>query len=437
LTLLAVSCTSPTNCVAVGQSYADFKPLALHYDGTSWQSKPAQSLSGGDTSANGVMCVTSTNCTMVGDGWAGADTTMMQRWNGLVWSFVPPAAPGSQSSLSGISCKTTTYCMAVGQYVTYTGTTPTGLLVNGSSTMVKPAKLPSGVSWAEFNDVSCPAVNVCIAVGTALDAGLFQPLIERWNGSAWSILASPRPGSRSNYLFGVSCISGTDCTAVGTTEAFVPGTGYVAKPLIVRFDGATWKLVNTTLPPGQHEQVLMNVSCVTASMCKAVGYADSGALTERWNGSTWSVESNPVAGASDRSMLLGVSCVSVSRCVAVGQASAGGTQKPVAAVWNGASWASSSPVWNGTTWTNLSSVSCVSATSCFAVGGTTLSNGVGVTFAQRWNGSTWSVMSSQSRPGATNAWLSDVSCAAATNCWAAGGDTSTPFAYIDLEHYVA
>jgi hypothetical protein len=64
-------------------------------------------------------------------------------------------------------------------------------------------------------------------------------------------------------------------------------------------------------------------------------------------------------------------------------------------------------------------------------------NGIDVPLAQRWNGTTWSVLSSQSRAGANSNWLQDVSCAAATNCWAAGGAITNPFDYLALEHYAA
>jgi hypothetical protein len=40
------------------------------------------------------------------------------------------------------------------------------------------------------------------------------PLIERWNGSSWSVFSSPKP-SGGGVLFGVTSISSSDVWAAG------------------------------------------------------------------------------------------------------------------------------------------------------------------------------------------------------------------------------
>jgi hypothetical protein len=48
-------------------------------------------------------------------------------------------------------------------------------------------------------------------------------LVERWNGSAWVIVASPNPtGSTASYLNDVSCVTATACTAVGDWRGSSP-----------------------------------------------------------------------------------------------------------------------------------------------------------------------------------------------------------------------
>ena len=45
-----------------------------------------------------------------------------------------------------------------------------------------------------------------------------QTLVESWDGTAWSITASPNPsGNPNSYLVGISCLSATNCTAVGNS----------------------------------------------------------------------------------------------------------------------------------------------------------------------------------------------------------------------------
>ena len=72
---------------------------------------------------------------------------------------------------------------------------------------------------------------------------------------------------------------------------------------------------------GTSDDALLSVSCVSASDCVAVGYTDTGSAYETlvmvWDGSVWSIVTSPNAGTSDDE-LRSVSCVSVSSCVAVG-----------------------------------------------------------------------------------------------------------------------
>jgi hypothetical protein len=66
--------------------------------------------------------------------------------------------------------------------------------------------------------VSCKPATACTAVGRYLTAP-FTPLglAERWNGTRWSIQTPPNPaGTSQSELDGVSCISATACTVVGS-----------------------------------------------------------------------------------------------------------------------------------------------------------------------------------------------------------------------------
>src|ERR1039458_7046818 len=65
--------------------------------------------------------------------------------------------------------------------------------------------------------VSCSSATDCTAVGSYVTvAGKSVALVERWNGTTWSIEATPsHAGDFAIYLSGVSCTSATACTAVG------------------------------------------------------------------------------------------------------------------------------------------------------------------------------------------------------------------------------
>jgi hypothetical protein len=163
---------------------------------------------------------------------------------------------------------------------------------------------------------------------------------------------------------------------------------------------------------------LAAVSCVSASSCTAVGSFigtedEPQPLVESWNGTTWSIVSSPSPSDENPSALNGVSCLSASSCTAVGYSG----ESTLVESWDGSTWSIvSSP--NGASFENniLDGVSCVSASSCTAVGSSESS-----TLVESWDGTAWSAVTSPDGPvaPATDNALLGVSCLAAS-CTAAG-----------------
>ncbi len=185
------------------------------------------------------------------------------------------------------------------------------------------------------------------------------------------------PLPQGNNLQNVSCPSATLCKAVG-------GGGTV-----LSWDGLTWSIeaVPTT-------QGLNGISCATTNACKAVG---GGGTILSWDGAVWSLDSN-----ADSTTLNDVSCVSATSCKAVG---GGGTIRS----WDGMTWSGEV---SGTT-NALAGVACPTANFCKAVGHDGVHVDSGATYS--WNGSAWS----QDTLATTNQ-LYDVSCSSPTQCKAVG-----------------
>jgi hypothetical protein len=195
-----------------------------------------------------------------------------------------------------------------------------------------------------------------------------QPLAEWWDGNSWSIENMPAPvGAAATHLSGVSCSSGSACSAVGwyATSGF-DGGFLPPEPFAEHWNGRIWSLDPT--PPIMGAE-LAGVSCTSPTTCVAVGDYDNlpspiSALAERWDGSRWSVLRTPeVAGGWDE--LFGVSCTSSSICTAVG--SSGLRERPLVERWDGTSWLREKlrglvPAGS------LEAVSCTSSLSCTAVG---------------------------------------------------------------------
>ena len=121
--------------------------------------------------------------------------------------------------------------------------------------------------------------------------------------NAWIRRAAPSPSPDYNQLQAVSCVTETVCTGVGT---YLGNTGF--KSLIVHTtDGVSW--TRTAAPsPGGFLNILLDVSCTSATACTAVGtYASGGDLNDpdlrtlvlrTTNGTTWArIPSPNPAGA--------------------------------------------------------------------------------------------------------------------------------------------
>jgi hypothetical protein len=224
-------------------------------------------------------------------------------------------------------------------------------------------------------------------------------LIEHWNGTAWSIVPSPDPAT-SQDLYAVSGVSASDVWAVGQSYNSSP-YGYGA--LIEHWNGSSWSAV-----PNPATTALYGVTAVAANDVWAVGYGQ----ILHWNGSTWRVV--PIASGSDD--LQSVAAVSARDAWAVGYrqvpSGEGYFSYPAVEHWDGSTW-SVAPVAGGPGQGYLFGVAAASAGSVWAVGDVN-----GLSFAERWNGTSWQQVPT-ANVGTSNNTFQGVA-AAFGNVWAVG-----------------
>jgi hypothetical protein len=355
------------------------------------------------------------------------------------WSIQSTPNPaGSQfGTLNGVSCTSATLCTAVGfDDSPSVGGVTLAERLTGTSWVIQPTPNPTGAASAQLSSVSCVSANACTAVGSYATSGnIFSgTLVERWNGTQWKIQKSPNPTTAVRAgLLGVSCVSTTACTAVGSYDK----STYAQYPLAEKWNGTSWKVQSVKNPVGSTylstmlpEPGLYSVSCTTATTCTAVGgnYTSKGLpvpLAEQLKGTSWSIQSTPVpAGAKSppglaRSGLSSVSCTSTTACTAVGGYN-GSTSGTLAEVWNGSTWKiQTTPDFPGSSLQELAGVWCTSATSCTGVG-TYYVNGTGYsTLAEQFDGTSWSIATTPN-PAGEAPGLSAVWCASPISCSAVG-----------------
>jgi len=317
--------------------------------------------------------------------------------------------------------------MAVGLHVRASGLGVTlAERRSGGAWTVQSTPNPAGAAASALNGVSCSSGSACTAVGQfAAKSGAQRTLAERWNGRSWRIQSTPNPArSPSSRLSGVACPATDTCTAVGTSNS---------KLLVERWAGARWRIQPAPVPPGAQFSELNAVTCTAAASCIAVGdyVTGSGAdvtLAERWNGTRWAIQPTPnPSGAQSFSFLAGVSCTARDACEAVGASDDAGA---FAERWNGTRWRLQAvPAPAGAQFVLLFSVSCT-VSSCDAVGGYFDRSGAFVPLGARWNGAAWHAQPVPNPARASANYLSGVSCPSASDCTAVGqgnGD-GTPFA---------
>ena len=217
-----------------------------------------------------------------------------------------------------------------------------------------------------FQGVATTSSTNAWAVGWYADNSGDHTLIEHLQGSTWTQVPSPNPGSAGNFLYGVRGSSASNVWAVGVRE----DSGSVDRPLAARYNGTSWS-AKSVQDPGS-DSGFAGVGLGSSTNVWAVGHQTDGTgkqqpLAEHYDGSAWSI-------------------------VAVPSLAHGG---------------------------GLSSVTVLSSTNVWAAGTAFDASGNLLTLIEHYDGTAWSQVTSPS-PSATDNQLSGISGNGASDVWAVG-----------------
>lgn len=256
------------------------------------------------------------------------------------------------------------------------------------------------------------------------DYGVAQTLIKRWDGTTWNLVPSANTGAlMDNQLFGVQAVSANDVWAVGTAS----NDEGVFESLIEHWNGTTWSIVSSP-NVSTYENILRDLAVVSANDIWAVGqytnfasYATR-AVTMHWNGTAWSIVANPGVG-SGTNTLNGVDAVSASNVWAVGEFHAfSGGNRALVEHWDGTAWNVVPISVPGADYAGLEAVDAISANDIWAVGYYEEQNSyTHQALTEHWNGTNWTRVRSAvvEEPYFDNDFVS-VAAIAANDVWAAG-----------------
>lgn len=168
---------------------------------------------------------------------------------------------------------------------------------------------PNGQN-ANLRGVSAPSDTSAWAVGNsggAANTGLgSHALIDHWNGSAWSVVPMPLVSGSDTLLAyefsSVDAISPTNVWAVGGSGDHVIGIGgSPSNTLIEHYNGTAWSIVPSPSPGTNN--ALTGVTESAPNNLWAVGYgtpagaASAQTLTLNWNGTAWATVTSPNQGS--------------------------------------------------------------------------------------------------------------------------------------------
>jgi hypothetical protein len=140
------------------------------------------------------------------------------------------------------------------------------------------------------------------AVGADQDAnGLWHTLTEHWDGSAWSVVNAVDAGSNGNQFYAVKALASNNVYAVGQQA----GAGFPNQALIERWNGTAWSVVAS--PADASASALPLGLTATASALTVVGQqeTDTAPYTNyaaAGSPGALSIQNTPNAGAGENDL---------------------------------------------------------------------------------------------------------------------------------------
>ena len=306
---IGVDALSATEAWAVGRADHSpqqpfIRPLVARWNGGSWTIAGTPLVSG---QLSGVDGSASNNVWAVGAGDSGSLT---ERWNGSSWSVVPSPNPPNAvgTSLSGVKTFSTSNAWAVGTFSTSTAPSVRTLVQrwNGTSWTVVPSPSPDPTQNL-LTDVDGASANDVWAIGNRGNdgyGGTTAGLVLHWNGSTWSQVNVP--GTVSDGTFNVPTLQ--DVLAISANDVWIVGRAFSwihfkVVPIALHWNGQTWQRSVMTNAPNDG-QGFHGVAALSSTKVYAVG-----SVIARWTGTSWATESAAVPGLLSDAAAAGPSTV--------------------------------------------------------------------------------------------------------------------------------
>jgi photosystem II stability/assembly factor-like uncharacterized protein len=259
----------------------------------------------------GAVAITASGCVFSGHPGPTKVPRVLGESKGTTLAVGQPA-PSGTSELGALSCATDRRCWAVGtagpNAAPSSGATVIDATTNGGFTWK--AQQVAGGSTPQLSGVSCPTTTECMAVGSngASLPGSGVVITTSDAGATWSAAVSPQ---NALVVSSVTCASSVDCTAI-VSDGISNWSAHSAD------FGQSWQQEGD-LPsgflPGNDITCIAGGTCIDAGYVPTTnGHGQGAVAVSADGGQTWALASVP-AGTG---VLQSTACLSPSDCLAAG-----------------------------------------------------------------------------------------------------------------------
>ncbi len=214
--LAGITALAANDIWAVGSGNGGKGTFTEHWNGTKWTVVPSPN-TGEPTNSLMVVTALSTNDVWA-DGFAEGSTTsaghsqavqrgLIEHWDGTKWSIVSsPNLSGLQSMLYGMTAFSTNDVWATGAALNYSDGTAKTLVEHWNGKHWSVMSSPNAGAGNVLMQVTAISANNVWAVGYSFATkndqsnDISRTLTEHWDGTRWSVIASPNPEPSSNVM---------------------------------------------------------------------------------------------------------------------------------------------------------------------------------------------------------------------------------------------
>ncbi len=228
------------------------RTLIERWDGSQWAIQPSPNVGKGDNRLDDVVGLSPSDVWAVGHRISrrGFSKSLVEHFDGRSWQVVASQnVPRRNRALLGITALSHNDLWAVGVR-SRPGRPPRPLTMHydGRSWQVVPAPAPQGSLHSTLADVVGVSGSDVWAVGHIFVPNASQTLIEHYDGDNWEIVVSPNPGGSGinsfNGLSGVDATAANDAWAVGHYFSLSDQPAG-SSTLAIHWDGSAWTMVAT------------------------------------------------------------------------------------------------------------------------------------------------------------------------------------------------